>query len=180
MKYIALIRGINVGGKNIIPMKQLQSAIADAGFANVTTYIQSGNVIFESKESSCKIIAKKLESVILQIFGCETRVVVMPAKQIGQIVREAPENWHKRQDIRKYVAFVIPDVTIPEVMVEIVPRAGVDELHTGEGVLYMTILLSAITKSNISKLSTKKFYKLLTIRNFNTVCKLSELAIGWW
>jgi len=172
MKFIALIRGINVGGNNIIAMSDLKNAVSKCGYKNVSTYIQSGNIIFESDKNEVCVIAEKLEICILNTFKCNTKVVVLTEKMLQAVVKQAPTNWNKEDNTRKYIAFTIPPVEVNEVVKEITMRGGVDSLKTGKNVLYMSTDLNHLTKSGFNKLASKKIYKSLTIRNYNTVSKL--------
>lgn len=175
MKYVALLRGINVGGNNIIKMSELKKTVESYGFSDVITYIQSGNVIFETPEMNIQKITKKLEIKLSENFGYSARVVVRSLPQLQEIVSEVPRDWKSRDDIRCYVAFVKEPTTSDEIVSEIVLKKDIDFIKAGQGVVYMTTLLSGITKSGFSKLAGKKIYKNLTIRNYNTTKRLVEL-----
>lgn len=175
MKYLALLRGINVGGKDIIKMADLKEAVEKCGFTDVKTYIQSGNVIFESDEKSTGNIAAKLEDSLLKSFNYDTRVIVITREQLKGVVSEAPADWNNRHDLRCYLAFVRESVTAQDVIREIKLKEGIDFVKTGNGVVYMSTLLSGLTKSGFTKLITTKVYKDITIRNYSTVLKLLAL-----
>ncbi len=175
MKYVALLRGVNVGGKSIIKMADLKEAVEKCGLINVRTYIQSGNVIFESDEEGAGKIAAKLEDSLLRAFNFEIRVIVMNRAQFTDILAEVPADWKMRQDLRCYLAFIREPVTVQDVIQEIKLTAGVDSVKAGKGVLYLSTLLSGLTKSGFSKLITTKVYKDITIRNYRTAQNLLEL-----
>jgi uncharacterized protein (DUF1697 family) len=175
MKYVALLRGINVGGNNIIKMTDLKSVVQKCGFTNVTTYIQSGNILFEADTQNRKEIIETLESCLEKNFSYNARVVLKNYEQLKKVVDEAPPDWNKRTDLRCYVAFINERVPVMEVLGEVELREGVDSIKTGVHILYMSTLLSGLTRSRFTKLINKKTYKEITIRNYNTVLKLFEL-----
>jgi uncharacterized protein (DUF1697 family) len=175
MKYLALLRGVNVGGNSLINMADLKKAVEKAGFTGVQTYINSGNVIFEPPETDVLKITRILEETLSKTFKLESRVFVLTLAQLKNVISGAPDNWKTPGDLRCYVAFLIPQATTEEVIGEIKLKEGVDFVNAGQGVVYMTTLLSGITKSGFSKLASKPVYKQLTLRNFNTVQKMLAL-----
>jgi uncharacterized protein (DUF1697 family) len=175
MKYVALLRGINVGGKNIIKMEKLKSIFMENGYTSVTTFIQSGNVIFETKETNKEKVTKHIENLLSKTVQYKSRVALLSYSELKKVVSDAPREWQTSTDIRCYVAFVIQPVTANDVAKGIKLKDNVDFLKIGSGVVYMTTLLSGITKSGFSKLIGTKVYQYLTIRNFNTTKKLLAL-----
>jgi uncharacterized protein (DUF1697 family) len=175
MKYAALLRGINVGGNNMIKMTELKASFERSGYTNVITYINSGNVIFESDEKDRKKLTESIESMLSKAFGYKARVHVITHQQVADVAKNVPDEWNKRTDIRCYVAFVMEPMTAEDAAKEVSTREGVDTLKIGPGVLYMTSLLSQLTKSHFNKLAGKPIYKEMTIRNYNTTKKLLAL-----
>ncbi|MFA6005707.1 MAG: DUF1697 domain-containing protein [Patescibacteria group bacterium] len=175
MKYIALLRGINVGGNNLIKMADLKAVFEDGGFQNVSTYIQSGNVLFESDDDNSTSVSKKLEKLLSETFVMSLRVMVRSYDELRTVLTDVPHEWKTRDDIRCYVAFVREPVTEEDVVKEIKLKDGVDFVKTGPGVVYMTTLTSGLTKSGFTKLVGKKIYQDLTMRNYNTTRKIFEL-----
>lgn len=175
MQYVALLRGINVGGNNIIKMSDLKAACEKMGLKNVRTFIQSGNVIFESDETSSTKVTELLEKNLSKVFDYKSRVIIRTEKQYKKIIVEVPSSWAKRADIRCYVLFIAAPLTAVDVSKEIELRDDVDSMKEGTDVIYITTLLSGITKSKLNKIIAKKIYKEITIRNYNTTKKISEL-----
>ncbi len=173
MKYISLLRGINVGGNNLIKMSVLKDAFITAGFTNVTTLIASGNVIFESRK---KVEAEKLEILLNEKLKTNIVLVLLNPAELKRVVKEVPPDWKKKTTIRRYVAFVKKPMTTQEVLEEIEIKEGVDFVKKGKEVIYMTTKLDGITKSKLSKISQSKVYRFLTIRNFITVEKLAKMV----
>ncbi|RJQ20230.1 DUF1697 domain-containing protein [Candidatus Woesearchaeota archaeon] len=176
--FVALLRGINVGGKNIIKMADLQAAFEKNGYTNVKTYIQSGNVIFTSTEKNTAKLEKDIEQFLSKTFNYQSTVLVRSAQQMKNLIASAPTNWARKNDLRKYVAFIKEPPSAGDAAKEIELKEGVDSLAIGPGALYLSTPLSGIMKSKISKLITKKIYQRMTLRNYNTTQKLAELLQG--
>jgi uncharacterized protein (DUF1697 family) len=172
MKYIGLLRGINVGGNSLIKMIELKAAFEKSGYTNVVTYINSGNVIFQSDEKDVRKITKTLEKNLSQEFGMLLRVVVRSHNELQEIVSNVPSCWTDGSDVRKYISFILEPSNAKDIAQEIDLREGVDELKIGKQVLYMTTKMSGLTKSGFTKMIGKKIYKEMTMRNFNTVEKI--------
>ena len=108
MKYVAFLRAVNVGGKNLMSMAALKACLDQAELANVRTVIQSGNVIFESEEKSARALTKRIESTIAKTLGIESRVVLLTQAQLKAVVAGAPAAWKQPNDLRRNVAFLRP------------------------------------------------------------------------
>jgi uncharacterized protein (DUF1697 family) len=175
MKYVALLRGINVGGKNIIKMEQLKACFEESGFQHVMTYIQSGNVLFESDEKNREELTSAIEDTVSQTFGYSAKIVIRSYAEIQRVVLDVPNDWKQKTDLRCNIAFIKEPVTASEAFQEIDPKEGIDVVTIGEGVLYLSTLLSGLTKSALVKLVSKKIYQDMTIRNYNTTQKLLTL-----
>lgn len=174
-KYVSFLRGINVGGKNIIKMADLKSCLEKGGFENVTTFIQSGNVLFESDEKESSVLEKKIETILDKTFNYTSKVLVRSKDQIKKILDQVPKDWKTRTDIRCYIAFVKEPSTPKQVIQETVLKEGIDFIKEGVGVVYMTTHLSGLTKSGLNKIASTKIYKEITIRNYNTTQKIATL-----
>ncbi len=106
VKYLALLRGINVGGKNVIKMADLKACFDELRFSNVKTYIQSGNVIFQSAKQDELKLEKRIEKALSKAFNYSSLVVVIPHRKLRQIVERAPQGFCTQPDQFKYdVAF---------------------------------------------------------------------------
>lgn len=175
MKYVALLRGINVGGNAKVAMKDLIKLFSGHGYTNVKTYINSGNVVFETKDNGETKIQAEIEEMLLDKYGFEIRVVVLNSDQLKSVMKDIPNTWNTDEDIRKYIAFVRLPKTPAEVVTYMKPRDGVDMVATGHGVIYMTTLTEGLTKSGFTKLIGTPIYKDITIRNFRTCQKLFEM-----
>jgi uncharacterized protein (DUF1697 family) len=177
MKYVALLRGINVGGNNIIKMEQLKACFEAGGFEQVMTYIQSGNVLFASDEEDRARLTSTIEEMLSQMFHYSARIVIRSYPEMQRVVSGVPDDWKHKTDLRCNIAFIKEPVTASEVAQEIHPQEGIDVVTIGEGVLYLSTVLSGLTKSALVKLVSKKVYRDMTIRNYNTTQKLLALMM---
>lgn len=176
-KYVALLRGINVGGNNKVSMADLKACFEAAGFTNVRTYINSGNVLFESPETDTRKLAAMLEECIGDQFGdYKPQVLVCTHEQLRSIVQKAPEGFGAQPGKYRYnVIFIMPPLTAAEAFKAMPLREGVDEATVGEGVVYHSRLEARATQSWLNKIVGTPNYQHMTIRNWNTTTKLLSL-----
>lgn len=156
-------------------MTDLKSCFEEHGYADVITYIASGNVIFTSEKNDIETLTKDIESMLSKRFDYKATVVIRSEIEIRKTVTGAPSDWDKRKDIRKNVMFLRDGIDEESVMVEIKPKDGVDEMYKGTGAVYLSTLLAKRTKSALPKIVSKKIYKDMTIRTYGTVKKILEL-----
>ncbi|PPD58037.1 DUF1697 domain-containing protein [Dehalogenimonas etheniformans] len=174
MEYVALFRGLNAGGKSTVKMAELTKAVSELGYEKARSYLPSGNIIFETDEGS-KTVTRTLEDLVLEHFKIETKIVVKSCHQLTRIVAEMPGEWENRKDLRRRVVFIREPVTPDDVLREVETREGIDFIEAGSGVLYMSTLMTALTRSWFTRLITKPIYKELTIRDYGTVLRILEL-----
>jgi len=171
-----LLRGINVGGGNIIRMTDLKACFEGIGCADVATYIQSGNVVFRSKEKDPARLAARMERALSARFAYAARAVVLDHKQLAYVVLRAPAGFGKQPAKYRYdVMFLRSPVTATEVMKSISLKEGVDNATKGKGVLYFSRLISKATQSHLHRIIALPVYQQMTIRNWNTTTKLLAL-----
>jgi uncharacterized protein (DUF1697 family) len=176
-RHVALLRGINVGGKNAVPMPALKACFEDAGFDDVKTYIQSGNVVFDAPSSRQAELTRRIEGILRKAFGhYDASVVVRSRSQMRAIVERAPKGFGTEPATYRYdVVFLKPPLTAKTAIKEVSTKEGVDRIWAGTGVLYMSRLDSRATQSRLNRVASLPIYKSMTIRNWNTTTKLAEL-----
>ena len=173
--YVALLRGINVGGSNLIRMPALKACFETLGLRGVKTYIQSGNVLFTSR-LKVPALTGQIEKAIAATFACESRVFVRSLEEMKAIVAGAPRAFGARPTEYRYdVIFLRQPLTADEAMKSVPVNPGVDRVFAGDGVLYCSRLISKATQSRLSRITGKPVYQSMTIRNWNTTRKLAEL-----
>ena len=178
-RYLVLLRGINVGGKNIIKMADLKASFEAMGFSNVQTYIQSGNVLIESAEKDKDPLAARIESELSRRFNFEAKVVVISQKELAAIVKSAPKGFGEDDATFRYdVIFLKEPLTPKESMQSVKVREGVDTAHAGKQALYFSRLISRASQSYLTKIIGMPVYQNMTIRNWNTTTKLLALMEG--
>jgi uncharacterized protein (DUF1697 family) len=175
MLYAALLRGINVGGKNITKMAALKACLESAGFDGVETFIQSGNVVFETQQKSAAALTSRIDAAIEAALGIDPRVVVLSRDRLKTVLAGAPAAWRSRTDLRMNIAFVRPPVTAAIALKEVDVRPGVDTVEAGRGVLYMSTTLRDLGKSRMSRIVMKPVYQEMTIRSYGTCQKIFAL-----
>jgi uncharacterized protein (DUF1697 family) len=175
-RYVALLRGINVGGKNLIRMPLLKACFEDATFENVATYIQSGNVLFDAPKTKSDVLTRAVEKALSTTFSLDISVVLRSRQQMARIVANAPNGFGKDPDRYRYdVIFLKEPLTAAKAMKEVSTKDGVDTAAAGSGVIYFSRLTSKATSSHINRIVGKPVYKQMTIRNWNTTTKLLAL-----
>ncbi len=178
-QYLALLRGINVGGKNIIKMADLKAGFEALGFSNVFTYIQSGNVLFQSEEKDKALLTNKIENGLSKRFGSPVPVVVISQKELADIIRTAPDGFGKDEKTFRYNAIFLKEpLTSKEAMKSVSIREGVDTAHAGKQILYFSHLISRASQSHLRKIIGLPMYQNMTIRNWTTTTKLLALLEG--
>ena len=176
MRYVALLRGINVGGKTLIKMADLKTCVEGLrGFGEVSTYIASGNLLFESAEKDAAKLQTKLERAIEKRFELPVKVVVLDRTAYGRIVKAVPEDWIGDKDRRSNVAFVRRSVDAKKIVRELAPDPEIEEVKAVNGAVMWSTRRDAINRSVMRKLIGGAAYKELTVRNLNTTLKLREL-----
>jgi uncharacterized protein (DUF1697 family) len=175
-RYVVLLRGINVGGNNLIKMKDLAACLAKEGFDEVVTYIASGNVLLSADEKNVARLTERIEKALEARFGTPLRVVVLSKKALQQIVEGAPKGFGQEPAKYRYdVLFLRPPLTAKSALQQVPIREGVDQAFAGKGALYYSRLISKATQSRLSKVVALPIYKEMTIRNWNTTSKLLAL-----
>jgi len=176
IQYVALLRGINVGGKNIIKMTDLRACIEELDFKHVRTYIQSGNVLFSADESDQARLTSQLEDALSKTFNYTSRVVVRSDEEMKAIVAHAPKDFGSDPATYRYdVIFLKEPLTSDEAMQSVTTKEGVDQAFAGHGVLYFSRLTSKAAQSRLSRIISMPVYQSMTIRNWNTTTKLLEM-----
>lgn len=171
MKYLALLRGINVGGNNKVDMAKLCEVFEGLGFQDVSTYINSGNVIFDSSK---KVSTKKIETAIEQKFGFDVRVVVRGKASIAKIQKKIPKNWENNKEQKTDVLFLWDDYADKSTL-KLIKTTDVDTLLYVDGAIIWHLKKSDYNKSGMNKFIGTEVYKNMTARNVNTVRKLWDL-----
>lgn len=174
--FLALLRGINVGGQNVISKAELVRCFEELGYAGVRTYIQSGNVLFRSPETRVAELTRTIETRLSERLGQPVRAVVFPRARYRAAVRAAPAGWG-RDDDRKHNALFTLRGTTPRRAVAQLPvlKEDIEWLAVGPGVLFWSISKEHQTRTTWMKVAASPVYQQVTVRNHRTVFRLLEL-----
>lgn len=175
MKYVALLRGINVGGNNRVEMPKLKGIFEDLGYLDVVTYINTGNVIFETEEKNNELIKKEIEKVLKDNFKFEIRVVLRDGKNIEKVCKKIPTDWQNNDEMKTDVLFLWEEFDNKKSLDLINKKEGIDNLIYVDGAIVWNVDRKNYTKSGMNKFINSILYKNMTARNVNTVRKLREL-----
>jgi uncharacterized protein (DUF1697 family) len=175
--YLLLLRGINVGGKNKVPMAALRTVLEGLGFTDVTTFIASGNVILKSSKSAAWVRAQ-VEQALPRHFRLDSalvKVLVLARKQLQAVIDNKPKGFGEKPDKYHSDAIFLIDVPTADAMRAFNPREGVDQVWAGHGVIYSQRLSAQRTRSRLNKIMGSPVYKSMTIRNWNTTTTLLKM-----
>jgi uncharacterized protein (DUF1697 family) len=175
-RYVALLRGINVGGRNMVKMAALRECFEEQGFADVTTYIQSGNVLFTSPGSDRDSLVRRIEELLTATFKYRASVVLRGRKEMQTVIARAPDGFGSDPERYRYdVIFLKDPLSAAEAITSVPVAPGVDEAHAGPGVIYFSRVASTASSSQLPRLNTLPIYQRMTIRNWNTTTTLLRM-----
>ena len=173
--YVALLRGINVGGNNPVAMADLAECFRDAGYGDVRTVLASGNVVFTAKGTTSRALEPAIERALRQRLGADIAVLVRSRNELAKVVAKAPSG-HDSPKVHSDVFFLKHPLTAKQAMAE-VPELNddVDTLTAGAGVLYFSRVRATATKTRIQKFMASPIFKRITVRTWGTTTKLLAL-----
>ena len=178
--FVVLLRGINVGGRNIVPMADLKTCLEKLGFDKVSTYIASGNVMLASVVPA-KSIKSRIEAALTRSFRLDSdlvKVLVLSREQLQATIDYKPNGFGQHPEKYHSDAIFLMDIDAAQAISLFNPREGVDKVWPGDGVIYSQRLSAKRTHSRLSGIMSSPLYKSMTIRSWNTVTELSELLKG--
>jgi uncharacterized protein (DUF1697 family) len=170
--HVALLRGVNVGGNNCVPMKELAQIFVDAGCTDVRTYIQSGNVVFRATRAVAESLPSRITEQIATRFGCRIPLVLRTAEQLAAAVRNNPFREMPEQKLHIYFLASLPDASRVAQLDPDRSKPDTFVVHGREIYLYLPNGMGRSKLTNAyfdSKLATTS-----TARNWRTTLKLLE------
>lgn len=175
MKYVALLRGINVGGNNKVPMSDLKMVFEKIGMKQVSTYINSGNVLFETSEQDEAKLVHICESEIEQTFGFAVKVAIISKDEIAEAWKHRPSWWGNSPEIKHDALITIAPTTAEDVVKEMGEATEYEQVAYWGKVIFWSAPIKTYGRTRYSKIVGSKLYKKITIRNANTMRKLQAL-----
>ena len=177
-RYIALLRGVNISGKNKVPMAELKKCFEAHGFMEVKTCLNSGNVIFSGDEADVAVLTGRIEQMIQQQFGMDIPVFIMAQEELADILRHAPAWWGTEDKaIYDNLIFILPPATFSDVYREIgAPKEGLEQIQEYQSVVFWSFSRRDYQKTNWwPKTARADIGAKLTIRTANTVRRVVEM-----
>jgi uncharacterized protein (DUF1697 family) len=157
-------------------MAKLKELFDELGYGPAKTYINSGNVIFNSNETSLDALTKRIEASLDTTFDPGIRVLVKTRAELQAIVSSTPAEWVNDTTTKCDVMFLWPEVNAPEVLRNLPHNPEIEEVRYVPGAVTWCISRSVVTKSRMTRIIGTKLYAAMTVRNINTVRKLVALA----
>lgn len=178
MIYVALLRGINVGGKNKIDMKALKETFVRVEMQSVLTYINSGNVVFTDEKHTKAEISEILEHAISEDFGLEIKVLVLSMDDLEAMMSILPESWKNDSSMKGDVLFLWEEVSREAAGSQLMIKPDIDKVLFFPGGILWAVDRDNVSRSGLLKLVGTDFYRKMTVRNVNTARKLYEIMKG--
>ena len=175
MKYVAMLRGINVGKGARVPMKTLKDLLEGLGFSNVVTYLNSGNVVFDSALSTTEL-TQLIEGELERTFGEQIPTLVKTSAEMIQIDESIPSEWGNNAGEQTYVAYLFSDVDKPSLVSELPVKKQFMSIMYTPGAIVWNIKRENYNRSQITKIVGHSSYARMTTRNVNTARKLAALS----
>lgn len=173
--FVALLRGVNVGGNNMISMKALKESFETLGFGQVTTYINSGNIIFTDKEADARKLETKIERMLSKDYQLDSKVVIRSLSEMEKLVKGLPASWGNDSQWRYNVIFLRHTIDSKKILADLATAEDIEEIIYVPGTLLWSAQASEISRTSMLKLSRRKIFQDMTVRNLNTTRKLYDL-----
>lgn len=173
--FVALLRGVNVGGNNIISMKSLKTSFEKMGFTDVSTYINSGNILFKAKGRDARKLERKIEAMLSKEYKLGCKVVVRSFLEMASLVENLPKDWNGDSEWKYNVIFLRHSIDSEKVLEILGPKPEIEKVVYYPGTLLWSARISDFNRTTMQKLSSQKLFQDMTVRNTNTTRKLYEL-----
>jgi uncharacterized protein (DUF1697 family) len=174
MKYVAFLRGINVGGKNKIKMETLRASVEKLGFENVETYINSGNIVFETSKTDDKKLAERIETAIEKEFGLNIKTMVRARSEIENLVKNNPFDGQFENDKDLHVFFLDEEMPAEKRELLLSNNSETETYHVEGREIYCLLKVSVLDSLMGKDYIGKKLKVSATARNWRTVNKVLE------
>jgi uncharacterized protein (DUF1697 family) len=174
VRYVALLRGVNVGEGARVPMKSLKALFENLGFSDVTTYLNSGNVAFDSGLQGSELAAL-IDGALERTFGQHIPVLVKTSAEIAAIAESIPPDWASDEGQQTYVAYLLGDADRPGLVDELPVKRQFMSIFYTPGAIVWNIKRADYNRSQITRIAVNPSYGLMTTRNINTARRLAQL-----
>ena len=174
-RYVALLRGINVGGKNKIEMKMLKVSFEKLGFKNVVTYINSGNIVFDTQITNEHSLITRIEKAISKEFKLSIPVLLRSQQEIDDLIKKIPETWRNDSEYKTDIWFLWDEYRSKDTLKLLKINKTVDNVSYHDGVVVWRVKKADFSKSKMNEVIKTDIYKNITVRNINTLRKIKEI-----
>ena len=159
----------------MIRMSSLKTSFERMGFEDVSTYINSGNIIFKTKEGDRQKLEKKIEEMLSKEYKLGCKVVVRSCAEMAKLVENLPSNWNDDRRWKYNVIFLRRSIDSENILDNLDPKSDIEQVVYRAGALLWSVLVSEATRTRMVKLPSQKIFQDMTVRNLNTTLKLYEL-----
>lgn len=178
MRYVALLRGVNVGGNHRVPKKEFQTVLEKLGFEDVIIYLNSGNAVFTSGKT---VKASTVQLALESDFGFSIPTLILTGDKVRKIADAIPSDWTNdtpqpdKSGQKSDVLYLFDEVNSPDVLKKIGYKSDIETMMYVDGAVVANIARVNQAKGSLQKLIGTKLYLQMTIRNINTARKLAQL-----
>lgn len=180
MKYVALLRGVNVGGNRRVPQADFRAALESLGFRDVSIYINSGNAVFTSDTVPN---AKDVQAALEKYFGFAVPTLILSGEKMNAIAAAIPPEWTNdppkpdKSGQKSDVLYLFDEANTPDIIEQLGYKPEVETMVYVDGAVLANVTRANQSKGSLQKIISSKFYSQVTIRNITTAKKLAELAL---
>ena len=177
-RYIALLRGVNISGKNRVPMPELKAGLAELGYGDVCTYLNSGNVVFTAPEAAGTVLAEQIRALIRAAFGLEIPVLVLAQQELQALLEQAPAWWGTPgAETYHNLIFVLPGACAGSIAETIgPPTEGLERIRLCGNAIFWSFDRKRYARANWwKKTAGAGVGELLTIRTANPLKKIAGM-----
>ena len=177
-RYIALLRGVNISGKNRVPMAELKKCFEALGFMEVKTCLNSGNVVFSGEETDAAELTGQIERMMQCEFGLDIPVFIIPQEELADILHHAPDWWGtENKEIYDNLIFILPPAAFSDVYREIgEPKEDLEQIQEYRAAVFWSFSRKDYQKTNWwPRTASAPIGVRLTIRTANTVRRIAEM-----
>jgi uncharacterized protein (DUF1697 family) len=175
--YVALLRGVNVGGNNLIPMSELDECFRALGYRDVGSYINTGNVIFRAPPTDARELAATIEETLGGRFPQRIRTLIRDLDQMHALVEEIDRTWPSPADEKRNVIFLAPEIDSDSVLDGLHPKPDMEVVRYLPGTLLWSAKKQYLTRSQMLKLNRLPIYQGMTVRSPGTTRRIYELMV---
>lgn len=180
MRYVALLRGVNVGGKNRVPKQDFQTVLEGLGFRDVVIYLNSGNAVFTSDDV---VESRDVQTALEEYFGFAIPTLLLPGDKVQKIAETIPLDWTNdaprpdKSGQKSDVLYLFDEINTPNILDDIGYKSDIEKMIYVDGAVITNVSRANQSKGSLQKLIGTELYSHMTIRNINTARKLAELTV---